>query len=717
MKTKIKIMVLALLTVTLSGVNAADNVLYEATASPGLIPDSGSVDVWTVTGDGGSDRSYLQGMQDGNANMWTIWDLDGGGGTYADHSFAGGALLEGQTVSIDYAHNTNINSGRTIGIRFMNGTTSEAEFVFIGGDDYFSKYDTGSGVYELTNKRYDNYDLFQVKFSLTGPNSYIISVTEGSIIDEGWKGSDDANADLGAVVAVWEGTFTGADIDGIQVYTEGGGTSDQWFDNLDISDEWLSAVHNYSPGNGAVDVLVSGFEFKWDIPQARTSTPGVFTPASGLDYFNLYYQLDDPNLLDVTPIVVSGWNTSTLQASAAPTAELSKNSVCYWRVDTVYTNSTVVEGDPLSFETELTKAIINSQTEFVSVAPEATALISVDIFSETEATYQWYKYVDGENDEQLADSGDISGTATDTLSIANAEVADEGEYYCIINNSSGVPVPSVPALLSVKRKIAYWTFEDKGLDSVIPGSPASVIVGDPNFMPDGIIGECIAFDSGVDFLYTEPAQVSYFDDCDYSMTVACWVKTDDTQDWCPLVAKNGEGEGWQLRHHGNSKRPCFTTRGTGEDDGTPANRTIYDNQWHYVVGTFDGTVKKVYIDGVVSVVYSSDDGSFVKDGDQVSIPINASVSPVAIGGRVRVNDENTEIEVWNNTAGLYDEVEIFNYALDEITIAQNYANITGQDVCLGQVYDINGNCIVDIADFAELASEWLSNAVVAPELD
>ena len=716
-KTKIQFVMLALLSLALSGVNAATNVLYEASDSPGSDPDSGTIDVWTVTGDGGAGRSYLQGTQDGSFGMWTVWDLNGGAGTYADHTFVGGALLQGQTVSIDYAHNTNINTGNTIGIRFMNGTTSEVEFVFIGGDDWFSKYDTGSGVYEQTSKRYDNYDLFQVKFSLTGSNSYVISVTEGSIADNGWKGSDDGDPSYGPVVATWEGTFTGSAIDGIQVYTEGGDGSDQWFDNLEISDEWLTTVHNYSPEDGTVDVVVAGLELSWDIPQKRTSTPGVFAAATNLESFNLYLSVDDPNLAGVEPIVVSEWGTN-LKAGYTPTPDLSKNSTVYWRVDSVYSTGDVVEGTPLSFDTELTKAIITSQSEYVAVDPGATAVIPVEVFTETEASYQWYKYVDGENDEMLTDGGDISGATTSELAIANAEVADEASFYCTIINSSEIPVSSDPTILAVKRKLAYWTFEDNNLDSIVPGSPASVIVGDPNFMSNGIVGDCIEFDSGVDFIYTELDKVSYFDNCDYNMTVSCWVKTDDTQDWCPLVAKRGEGEGWQLRHHGNSdERPCFTTRGTGNDDGTPANRTIYDDQWHYVVGTFDGSIKKVYIDGVVSVVYSSDDGSVDRYGDEVSAPINASISPVAIGGRVIVNEEELVIEDYNNTYGLFDEVEIYNYALDADTIAQIYANISGQDVCLGQMYDLSGNCIVDLADFAIIASEWLSDSIVSPELN
>ena len=711
-----KFLVLAALWSLLTTANAATNVLYEATASPGSSPDSGSVDVWTVTGDDGSNRSFLKDTQDGNLGLWAIWDLDGNAGTYATHTFDGGALLYGQSVSIDYAHNTEIDTGDSIGIRFLNGTNSEVEFVFWGGENYFSKYDTGSGVYELTDKRYDNYDLFQVTFILTGPNSYMITVTEGSIEDYGWKGSEDGNADLGDVVASWEGTFTGSGIDGIQMYTEGGNDSDQWFDNLEISDKWLGSVHNQMPKNGDVDVVVSGLELAWDIPQQRSGSTTV--AASGLDYFNLYYQMDDPNLLDVTPVVVDTWDAGTLQAGYTPAPELAKNGTCYWRVDSVFTNGNVLEGDIISFDTELTKPIIVSQEKFVSVAPGATALIPVEVSTETEAFYQWYKYIDGENDEALTDGGDISGATSDTLAIANAEVADEAEFYCTIINSAEIPVSTTPTILSVKRKLAYWTFEDESMDSVIAGSPASIIVGDPNFMSDGVVGDCIEFDNGVDFFYTEPTEVAYFDNCDYSMTVACWIKTDDDQNWCPFVAKNGEGEGWQLRQNGyTDNRICFTTRGTGNDDGTSSSRGVFDNQWHYVVGTFDGTVKKVYIDGIVSAVYSTDDGSLVRDGDTATSPINSSISPVAVGGRVRVTDTETVIENYNNIAGLYDEVEIYNYALDAEVIAQKYANLSGNDVCLGQIYDFDGDCMVNLEDFAEFASKWLSNSAITPELE
>ncbi len=220
--------------------NASTIVSYSASDSPGSSPDGNgnSVDVWTVTGDGGAGRSYLKGLQDGNANMWAIWDLsDQPGGTYATHTFAGGALTVGQSVSIDYTHNTNIDNGQAIGIRMLDGANNEVSYEFIGGDLNYSKYDTGSGVFAATDKQYDNFDIYQVVFTLTGANSYDMTVSEGSITDAGYKPSEDGNPDVGSVIASWSGTFTGSSISGIQVFTEGGNDSDQWFDNLAVIPE------------------------------------------------------------------------------------------------------------------------------------------------------------------------------------------------------------------------------------------------------------------------------------------------------------------------------------------------------------------------------------------------------------------------------------------------------------------------------------------------
>lgn len=495
---------------------------------------------------------------------------------------------------------------------------------------------------------------------------------------------------------------------------------------------YISMPHDPLPAYGQEDVAVSGLQLSWTVPLIKVQPNDPNLPAElvvdpNLASFNLYYTDTDPNLDAVSPISVATWDTETLRASS-PSVQLHKNSTCTWRVDAVMDDAAVIQGLEWFFYTELTRPVILTQPASQVVDTGSTANFSVVISSESPATFQWYKYVDGISDLALNDGdngGDISvsvidngdSTFTGTLAVANVEPADEGMYYCITNNDAAIEVPTNSVPLGIKRRLAYWPFDGGALDSIVVGSPASVVVGEPN-VATGILGDGIAFDDGVDMLYTDPYQVSYFDICDYQMTVAVWVKTTDNQNWCPLVAKNGEGQGWQLRKHGNTNdRPCFTTRGTGNEDGTAANRGIYDGNWHYVVGTFDGTIKKVYIDGIVSRVYSGDTGEIVKDGDAVVAPINYSQSPVAIAGRVgrNINDvAGLDIQTGNIVAGTYDEIEIYNYALDAATIAQTYADLSGTDVCLTQPYDLDNDCMVNLNDLGLLATQWLNSELVQP---
>ncbi len=695
----------------------ADNVSYTATGSPGSAPDGNdTVDVWTVTGDGGSGRSLLKGGQDGNNNVWTIWDLDGGAGTYATHDFAGGALYTGQSVSLDWTHRADIDIA--VGVRLLSGTNIEAEFKLVNAAHFFSRYDTGSGVFVDTKKRFDNYDLFRVTFTVLGTNNYQMSVTEGTIADSGFNSTEDTNPAPGDIVDIWTGTFTGAGITGIQIYTEGGNDSDVWYDDLSINDNWLSHPHQESPTLDQTEVAVSGLELSWTIPQGRGANPETLVADPNLVSMNLYINENEPNFISVTPIAVTTWNSSNFKAAYTPAPALNKNTTYFWRVDSVLNNNTVRQGIVWRFETELTRPVIVSNSSYQLVDIGSTANLSVAVESDSPEVYQWYKYVDGVLDIALTDGGDITGANQATLSIANAQPEDDGKYYCVVNNDSGLAVTSAQIMLSTKRAIAYWDFENSNLNSIVPGSPTMLAAGEPSFVP-GIKGDGVQFDNSTELIYTDPMLVSYFDICNYGMTVACWVKTNDAQQWAPLVARNGDGgQGWQLRQNGHTaNRPSFTTRGTGNDDGTAANRNIFDLEWHFVVGTFDGTVKKVYIDGVLSVVYSTDTGSIIKTGDAATAPINASTSPVAIGGRVSGGAGALNIETNNNIAGIYDEVAIYNYALSAQEVAQIYANISGKEICMSQAYDLSGDCVVNIEDLALMADEWLSDSGITPAVN
>ncbi|MEN6309455.1 MAG: LamG-like jellyroll fold domain-containing protein [Anaerohalosphaeraceae bacterium] len=471
-----------------------------------------------------------------------------------------------------------------------------------------------------------------------------------------------------------------------------------------------------SPAAGAVDVAINA-GFSWTVAKDPN---GLVDP--NLVSMKLYMATDkDPNFVFKADIL--SWDAGTLRAVYTPSAPLQRDTSYLWRVDSIKDDAQVVTGDIWTFDAEKSVPKITGDPVYQVVPAGTSATFTVIASSISTPTYQWYKYVDGTNDLALTNAGDISGTKAVTLTIANVELADEGAYYCVVNNDSGVPATSKQALLGVKRTIAYWPFENNDLNSTIAGSPASVVYGDPAFVTEGIVGAALAFDAdsnAQDLIYTEPEKSSYFDICNYTMTVACWIKASSAGSWNPMVARNGEnGEGWQLRQREDTKRVCFTTRGTGNDDGTASNRTIFDGKWHYVVGTYDGAAKKVYIDGILSRVYNADNGSVQQEYDAVSGLIGTTASPVALAGRVQGAPGNLNIQNTSVIPCTLDDVAIYNYALDAVTIAQNYASITGTAVCPNPsipANDLTGDCIVNMNDLAELASEWLLDTSVKPLL-
>lgn len=485
----------------------------------------------------------------------------------------------------------------------------------------------------------------------------------------------------------------------------------RWDDVMVANSFWdlvPRAAKNPYPANGQ-DFVELSVTLSWD-PARDPNNPDV--PDPSITAHRLYTNFAnpaDPNLYFVADIDNTGG-----RAEYGPFS-LVRDTTYSWRVDEIVVDANDILGTVWSFQSELSVPVVTDDPDFQLVWAGETASFTVGVNSVSTPTYQWYRYVNGVTDIELTDSGNISGSQSETLVLSDVQVADEGEYYCVVGNLSGYSDTSERALLVVKRRIAYWPFEDNNPNSTIPGSPASVVYGTPEFT-GGVVGDAMAFDAGQDLLYTDPNESAYFTACNYSMTVACWVKTTTAQTWQPFVARNGEdGQGWQLRQGSIAGRPTFTTRGTGNDDGTAANRTIADGNWHYVVGTFDGVQKKVYIDGIASRVYSVDTGGVVRTSDAVSGKINSTPSPVAIAGRVKGSLGNLSIENWNVVGAQYDEVEIYNYALDAEAIAQAYADATGKPVCPGQQpNDLDGDCKVNLDDFALLAADWLSDISVQP---
>ena len=218
--------------------SAATLVNYVAAGDPNGAPDTTSgADVWQCTfpsnpqNAGSGFFGPATGTPGAGTNDWVIYSYgDTTGATtptqgiaYQTYNFQGdGTLDAGQTVSLLYAHNTNINAGK-IGIQLLSAAGAiQAEFVFIPGGtfQYGDSGVTGFTTEPATGKGYDPNDPFTVTFTLSAGNHY-----------SGTASATATNTSSGA----WSGTYANP-ITAIRVVDiQGGNGSDQYSNNLVVT--------------------------------------------------------------------------------------------------------------------------------------------------------------------------------------------------------------------------------------------------------------------------------------------------------------------------------------------------------------------------------------------------------------------------------------------------------------------------------------------------
>jgi hypothetical protein len=222
---------LLLSAVVASSAIAATEVSYEASSGPLQNPDgnSNTVDVWSFTNNYNSgDGLFDKGNAFANASLSTPWQIYCYGsldGSFAqvDHTFDGGALTIGQTVSIAVA-NQNVGSGGSIGFELHDSVGAVIRFGFNGGDaDYFIDAPGGSG-FTATSSPWQIATVYTVNVTITGAGTFHLTTT-GMTNNSDYNGTYDTS-NGGALSAR------------VYAFQSGGsGDADVTFNNLSIVPE------------------------------------------------------------------------------------------------------------------------------------------------------------------------------------------------------------------------------------------------------------------------------------------------------------------------------------------------------------------------------------------------------------------------------------------------------------------------------------------------
>jgi len=132
-----------------------------------------------------------------------------------------------------------------------------------------------------------------------------------------------------------------------------------------------------------------------------------------------------------------------------------------------------------------------------------------------------------------------------------------------------------------------------------------------------------------------------------NMTVSAWIKTSNAAEQC-IVERNNSTfyfctNAGKLRYWINGVAATWMT----------SNKSVNDGVWHHVLGTWDGTNKKLYIDGNLDKTEAGTGG----DMGSTTVGLNIGVRKTAGVPQFYFN-------------GQIDDVKLFNYAQTESQIKQ-----------------------------------------------
>lgn len=173
-----------------------------------------------------------------------------------------------------------------------------------------------------------------------------------------------------------------------------------------------------------------------------------------------------------------------------------------------------------------------------------------------------------------------------------------------------------------------------------------------------------------------------------AITMSAWIKRSSIDNRLQNIYTHGQWDN-ALRIQ-DDNRLLFQLNVGGSTQSLYSTTLLNDTNWHYVGATYDGSVMRLYIDGVEESTLS------------VSGTIGATNSFYTIG--------NEQIDTSYGFNGNIDELKVYNGALGSSDIATVYANESAKkqyDGTLRTCGTCTTNCFIDTFDTGTLNKNWL----------
>lgn len=474
----------------------------------------------------------------------------------------------------------------------------------------------------------------------------------------------------------------------VQIFGEAQGT--MLFDDASVF--FTYAANDEQPADGTFASLITTTQLSWTRPAPRDGTSPV--------YCDVWFGTDPE---------MPGTNTKILshQAVDSVAVTLALNNNYYWRVDCYDPSGgseIKTEGRVWIFNTGNVAPVVDagikqavwlsSGTATVKLAPTVTD----DGFPNPPSalTYSWTK---------VSGPGTVSFNPASTALDPNATFTVAGDYILKLTASDSEKDSNDTVKIRVYNEaytglIAQWRLDENSGTTAVDniGGHNGTLVGGPVWQSSGgYVGGAISFDGVDDYINcgggVEDHNYPSWADLTEEITISAWIKVDEfdySKPWQAIISKGDTA--WRLARAGNENVINFACNGLSPNFDVQGFTDVTDGQWHHIVGTYDGAELALYVDGILDIWGGSPvpaTGSIEYDNNDVYIGANAQQANREFGGMI-------------------DQVRIFEIGIPAESVVELFREDGGKNSCAQNlVGDLNGDCYVDFADFAEMALNWL----------
>ncbi|MBI4894662.1 MAG: hypothetical protein HY833_02925 [Candidatus Aenigmarchaeota archaeon] len=233
---------------------------------------------------------------------------------------------------------------------------------------------------------------------------------------------------------------------------------------------------------------------------------------------------------------------------------------------------------------------------------------------------------------------------------------DNYPNFGTVNQTNGATSFTTPFFMYDGGAAGIWRFDEgSGLnatDASGNGNTGTLLSG-PAWISNSSCkyGGCIYFDGSNDYINAGNGTSLNINN---KISLEAWIKSPGAPSIdAGIIDKGGYNtNGYALTHAGTAGSDDHMIYFALQGNAAPKTRTVFnDNIWHHVVGTYDGSVSRIYVDGIMESQYA------------LSVTLNPNPTNLIMGARGGVA---------NFFNGYLDEVRIYPRALTDTEIREHY---------------------------------------------